>query len=548
MTQRFTITIQLLEPAALTEGSSDAGGGHTSLPYIPGTSILGAFVGALGVPPGTSLFSRAFLSSTTRFLNAYPAAGGTRTLPRPLTYRVGKVSKSRVHDAIDDRGTEIQYEALQAYFLHATPPDAMKATRLAMISPIEPGVDLSPERIEQVHVGIDRTTRAAFDGVLFTYEAVRGGSTFVGAVETEDPEVAAIFRKHAACELRIGRSRSAGYGAARATIIPADNWREYEQKARPAPAPVIVTLLSDYLPHLECAPIEALRRELAAAAGVSADSVGVCAASLRKVRGFRGIWGLPRPARTGVAKGSVFVIDSTVNSAQLASSLASGIGARTNEGFGRVAVDWQVHGQTREGSRTRAARATARLTRPSLAGRGLVEIPALKAIAARRSDRLIHDFVAAVLQSKRATDAAKALVRVPPSQLGNLRAAVSGGMSEKEIGDWFRSLGGKTAGERWKRVSVPSLLKDEPVRAGHAFVWQSLLGGQVDDQDRFVDAAVGPEAWKALVTRLAGSVASMPPATRSAAESRAGDTVRLVIAGMVSNTARLRSQKLEVES
>ncbi len=256
MTHRFTITITLAEPTALTEGSSDAGGGHTTLPYIPGTSILGALVGTLGIEPNTPLFASAFLSGSTRFLNAYPGSGSTRTLPRPLTYKVGKLSKSRAYDAIAEDGCDIPLETIRAHFAGAEPSDTLKSTRLAMIDPHEPGVDRTPERIEQVHVGLDRGTRAAADGVLFTYEAVRGGSVFIGAIETEDAEVAAILRSHATCELRLGRSRGAGYGRALAAIAPADGGSEYERMQRPAPGGQPATV-----PTIHASRVRADRRD-----------------------------------------------------------------------------------------------------------------------------------------------------------------------------------------------------------------------------------------------------------------------------------------------
>jgi hypothetical protein len=281
---------------------------------------------------------------------------------------------------------------------------------------------------------------------------------------------------------------------------------------------------------------------------VSTDCIQVRAASLRKVRGFRGIWGLPRPARTALAKGSTFVIDADTDAGKLADALSRGIGARTNEGFGRVAVDWTVHGKKRDGGTTTTRGASVKLMRPKLAAGDVAKSPAVAAIAARRSDRLMHEFVTTVLESDRAVAAAKALVRVPPSQLGNLRAAVSGSMGGKEICDWFKSICEKTAGERWKRVKVPSLLEDQPVRAGHAFVWQSLLGGKVDDHDRLDESAIGSDDLKRLLAALSKSAGGVPNATITAAQNRASDTVRLIIAGLVSNTARLRSQKVEGES
>jgi len=545
MLNTFLLTITLSESSALTDGSSDAGGGHTTLPYIPGTSILGACVGALGIKPGDALFSRLFLSPQTRFLNAYPSAGGSRTLPRPLTFKTGKLEKWRVHDSIDGAGAVLNIEDLQRFFANATPPDAMKSTRLALIAEGEPGMDCSPGRVEQVHVGIDRTTRAASDGVLFTYEAVCGGTCFLGVIETEDAEVFARLKQVKECTLRIGRSRSAGYGLARATIESVDGWREYEVAARQVEGQAIVTLLSDYLPHIETAPLDVLRAEIAERVGIALDRIAVRAAALRQVRGFRSVWGLPRPARTAIAKGSVLVIEAPTDAAKLQAALAGGLGARTNEGFGRVAINWQVQGMKGSRKADRPTGSPCRLVRQTIGSSDM----ASHAIAHRRSDRLMRAFVAGVLETKEAVEATKALMKVPPSQLGNLRAAVSGPMTEGELGEWFQSLVSKTAGDRWKRANVPSLLKGRPRRAGHAFVWESLLGGSPDDHDAFADQKVGIENWKKLVDELAmrGSPSGDAETVKRAARDRAADTIRLIILGLISNTARARNME-EVDS
>jgi hypothetical protein len=546
MTHTFLLELELTEPVALTDGSSDAAGGHTTLDHVPGTSLLGAFVTALGIAPTDPLFARMFLSPATRFLNAYPATaasnGGPRTLPRPLTFKVGKVNRSRTRDSVNVGGAAIGFGDLKRHFETANPPDTMKSSRGSFVAEGSPGTEHAPRRAEQVHVGIDRTRRAAQDGVLFTYEAVPAGSKFIGAVQTDDAGVAAHLEKNSVLELRIGRSRGAGYGRAKAKLSKAPaSWREYTPNEAAASNSVLITLLSDYLPHLESAPATALCEELAALAGVEPSTVKVRSASTRQVRGFRGVWGLPRPARTALAKGSVLVIEKPVDARKLSDALARGIGARTNEGFGRVAVNWSIHGKSSEGTTTqRTLHGHAKQVRPTIA----VSAATTAAIDSRRSERKLREFVEAALRLELVKHAAEALLPLPPAQLGNLRAAVSGTMSPPQIGVWFKALSEKTAGERWKRVDVPSIAPGKPHRAGHAFVWESLFGGKCSSQDS-LEGEVALADWKTVVEAIASQVNR--PDLADAARKQPEAALRSFIAGFVSDISRRRNTRVEQE-
>lgn len=191
MTHQFKLEIELREPMALTDGSSDGGGGHESLMYIPGTSILGACVSALGVKPGDAHFAKLYLAESTRFLNAYPALDGTRTLPRALTFRIGKTNTDRVMDSIDAHGAARNIKDQQTHFeIAPNTPDAMKATREVFVNENAPAIVAQIHTLEQVHVGIDRGTRTAEEGVLFNYESIAAGTQFQGMICTEDAKAA----------------------------------------------------------------------------------------------------------------------------------------------------------------------------------------------------------------------------------------------------------------------------------------------------------------------------------------------------------------------
>lgn len=489
MTHQFKLEIELREPMALTDGSSDGGGGHESLMYIPGTSILGACVSALGVKPGDALFAKLYLAESTRFLNAYPALDGTRTLPRALTFRIGKTNTERVMDSIDAHGAARNIKDQQTHFeIAPNTPDAMKATREVFVNENAPAIVAQIHTLEQVHVGIDRGTRTAEEGVLFNYESIATGTQFQGMICTEDTKAAEFLTQVAAkgsFNIGLGRSRSAGYGSARAKLTQVKDWREATANTNANSKSTIITLLSDYVPHLETAPIDSLRAGLALALGVDGKHILAQSTAIRTIRGFRGVWGLPRPPRTALAKGSVFVINEVINMAQLDNISANGIGARRNEGFGRLIANWSMHGfktSTTSGVLP-SMRAPMKLARPKSPRAATVD--SNFAMNNRRDERRLRHFIDAAISSKQTKEVAKALAKIPPAQLGNLRAAMASSMTPSDIAKWFQSMSTKTAGERWKRTNVPSLKNGDLKRNGLGFVWSSIFGGTVDGGDHF---------------------------------------------------------------
>lgn len=551
MSALFELDITLTEPTILTDGSSDSAGGHETLLYITGSSVLGAMVGALGISPTdrNDLFSRMFLSPHTRFLNAYPVTSvpdgkGRRTLPRPLTFKQGKTDASRVIDGLDSTGAPRTIGDLRSHF--ERPSDNPKSGKATFILDNTPGNDWSPHRTEQVHVGIDRTTRAAQKGVLFTYESMPRGIVFRSAIITDDEDVASRLRVELGCKLtlRIGRSRSAGYGSAVASLVEVankDNWRETESPVCKPASRTVLTLLSDYLPFLESSPSNALCAELAAHLGISPESIQPRATATRTVRGFRGVWGLPRPARTALAKGSVFVIESVIGSQKSDAILRSGIGARTNEGFGRFVLNWGVLGTKTDGDDGLPKldpKLNPVITRVSAGS-------SLAAIEIRRNERLRQRFVEKVLAQEKMKGVVASLDRVPRSQLGNLRAAVTGSLTVNEIGVWFTEISVKTAGTRWKKVNLTTLRSDDCAnsRNGIGFVWSSLFGGTTGNQGHSDDPSGSINFDTAIKESFAPLLDNTHSSLVEAALKDPDRTVRLLISSLCSEVVRASNLK-----
>ena len=536
MTHHFTLDIELREPMALTDGSSDGAGGHESLAYIPGTSILGACVGAFGITPTDPLFAQLFLDDCTRFLNAYPVLDGARTLPRPLTLRIGKLQPARVFDALEPSGSERTIEIQRAHFnLLGSPKDSIKAVRESFARESNLSITAKHTKQEQVHVGIDRATRAAQDGVLFTYESIPAGACFRSVISTTDERVAALLKSKTQFDLRLGRSRSAGYGMTKATLTHTSDWSECSSRNAAAQS-AIVTLLADYMPHLESSPMSAFICELAAALGVAGNDITVRASATRMVRGFRGVWGLPRPARAALAKGSVVVVTKAIDATRLAKLSTDGIGARRNEGFGRVAVNWVTHGAKSEGNPDNVVTASSNKLARNSSTRGSAKLTS--AIEARRTERRLRSFVDRALSNKLTQTVAKAFGKLPPSQLGNLRGAMASTMTQEEIATWFVRMSEKTAGERWKKATVPALREKDCKRNGLGFVWSSLFGGEADNHDKLANTK--RVDWKAAVEHSLHPLVA-DDALRAAAVANFDRTLRLFVIGLCGEITRNRN-------
>jgi len=545
MTAAYRLDITLEEPTILTDGSSDSSGGHETLTSILGTSVLGAMVAALGVDPDRDgdLFRHAFLSDTTCFLNAYPLAAGERALPRPRTFRQGKFDRRRVIDAITARGERRPFEEIQRFFEQAAPPDRPKAAAAAFVLASQPGVDRTPNVQEQVHVAIDRRRRAAEEGVLFTYSSLPAGSEFRSFVTTTEAAVAA--RLDAACRgplrLRVGRSRGGGYGTATARLERIDaEWSECEVGPHGGVA-VIVTLLSDYLPSFELPVVDALAADLRRAGGLPmTTTIEPVDTAVRTVTGFRGVWGLPRAPRTALQKGSVFLVHGEVDAVALQRAVAEGLGGRRNEGFGRIAIDWRIHGAetATTASRGEPHAAAKGLRRPQAADSPRVR-GILAAMTARRHERQRRRFVEVALAHGKTQAAIAALVRIPPAQLGNLRAAMSGGLDAESIGRWFTDLAAKTAGDRWKKARVPALEPGGFRRNGVGFVWTSLLGGTTRHRGNS-DEPEGGVNFKTAVERSLKQLCA-DATLHEAAVADPDRTLRLFVIGLCGDVVRHRN-------
>lgn len=492
MSTALLLNLHLREPLVLSEGSAE-GQQHASLDYIPGTTLLGACASQLGFDASSSLFRQLFLSPETRFLNAYPVRNGRRTLPVPLSAAADKENPARAIDRIffsqDARGIAEAQAALGESGVQIKPVPG------GFIDPVTLDKCAVRKRF-QTHVGIDREKRRATDSILFGYESIDAGQQFSAVVLLENEDAAAALQEGLEKQglLRLGRSRSAGYGAAAVTVSRTASYEEAESGQTDGQTHLL-TLLSDYCGRPGMPVWDSLISDLSARLdGFDASCVAAVYTRTRVVRGFKGVWGLGRQAATVLVKGSVLKLK-LENGCSPAPLQWSGLGQRRNEGFGRIQVDWSFHdalnqAKTMNSAAASGAATVAQLDRPAMEDQQHVT-NIRKIVQQRLLEQYAEELCRVACASRRCSqefvrDLARSS-RLSNHQLANLRNVVNSGASLQKMLEWFDGVLEKSSGEGWKQAALPSLRGKRKQYMSH-IVKEELLGAS---QDAAYNTAVG---------------------------------------------------------
>ena len=511
MTRVIRLSLTLEEPTAITDGSADMSG-HRTLSWIPGTSLLGACVPAFGIAPEDDRFARLFLEDGVRFIDAVPAAEGLRSRPRPLSLAWPATEAAAGSAPPIDRATE------------SLPDGRFDRARVGFVG-VDPRTSIESARVVRDHVGIDPETRTAATSILFAYEALPAGSRFVGYVLTEHDDLAdlVIERINEAGRLRIGRSRAGGYGRVRVLAESADRLPEWESDTTARPSRLV--LATDYCPPTGMSPMAALRAELSKHDATITESW----CETRIVRGFRGVWGLPRPPIEVLCRGSVFTLETTRDLPE--DIRLHGLGRRRNEGFGRVSFDVAVAPKVGEASPATVAD----IDRGSSDPAGVAA--SLSLLSLRATRRIAADIAQAACHSRRADALVETLARsnrLRSSQLSNLRSAIGDHRVVERPGlvkAWFEGVLEKSRGDAWRKTIVTAL--DGTAR--EATMADVILA--------FIDDATPP--WSnaaAVVCGLADRDTDLPRFTDAETRHRLAS---MFIDGIVHRVARERRREEE---
>lgn len=365
----ITFTLHTQQPILATSFQGDPNS-DVSYPYIPGSMIRGALIGRyLKQNPGIgddiladTQVKHLFFSGQVRYLNAYlltQEEHQPRSLPTPRSWfqnkgeeppmqgdnkkspmKIYDLSRMEVADLEDeeDENSKISPKPVKQQFcsVNSTEVQLYKEERRINIH-------------NQRHRSKGRATEAV--GQVFRYDALDANQKFKCVIlsEEKDRKILEELLEYNA-DIWLGGSQSAGYGHIKFSEIQFhETWDEVGEnqslETRIESEYFQITLLSDMIFQNECGQyvVEPPIQLLAESLDIKPEQLQLQKAYMSStlIGGFNKKWGLPLPQVPAIASGSVFVFKSLSLDLQRVKDLEFyGLGERTVEGFGRVAVNW----------------------------------------------------------------------------------------------------------------------------------------------------------------------------------------------------------------
>lgn len=340
--------VTLKEPTILTSVDGEPNSA-ISYDFIPGAVMRGFFIGEKmrrdnirELDPKHESTHRLFFSNQTRYLNLYPVINNGRSLPVPVSWHKKKYGdESAIYDYAVRNGESNTTDKMSSLsgFADYHPTSRREEVGRATI--------YKPERILNVHT--QRARRSPDEQQVYRYDALAPGQTFQGMILCQYDEDAdtlyGLMQNNQ--QIHIGGARSAGYGLAQIEVQTDWNMDEWWEVSHQLDTTIVLTLLSDvilrdeygqYSPTLDAFK-QAFNRY-----GITFDhrDDDYIAIQTTLVGGFNRKWGLPLPQTPAIKRGSVVTLANVhYNEDELRKLLWNGLGERTNEGFGQIALNWQ---------------------------------------------------------------------------------------------------------------------------------------------------------------------------------------------------------------
>lgn len=450
LTLHYQVTLQ--EPAILTalEGEPNSA---VSYDFVPGSVMRGALVGARQRWHGAGdldvsdpSVGRLFFSPQTRYLNAYPVINDRRSLPVPASWRKLK------YGGAENAPIEVYDLALGAT------EQTGKMEDLKQFVDYDGQSDrvwiYKPRRVINVHT--QRARRYPSEQQVYRYDALAAGQSFAGVVMCDNADdVQELYQIMAGIgTFHLGGARSAGYGLASLDQLEIrDDWEGVHPQPVEDKEDITVTLLSDVIvrdqsgQHL---PTPAALARAFASHAIHFDYGDYVGLQTTLVGGFNRKWGLPLPQTPALLRGGVFrMIGVKTGVDGFDTILRYGLGERTNEGFGEIALDWQRH-----------SRLVADKYQP---GEALVQEWAFEEsrfmwqrVTARLSMTAVSTGEAASLFID---DRYRISGSISPTQLTRLRSKISDELRRfepkmKVITDFLTGIDGKVAGKQYENARI----------------------------------------------------------------------------------------------
>jgi len=456
--------LRLIEPVLVAQVQTQEENSAIGSEFIPGSVVRGALISHYlehlknAAPQNLAEDDEArnlFFTGDVCFLHAYPVWQDQRMLPAPLSWQREKdVEESEIYDmafrSAEKDDEEPQLKAIDKHFCHIYSGSA---------------VLYSPSRQLSVHIALNNANRRGAENNVFRYDALAEGEVFQGAIISKDDRaLQKLFTLLELKEIHLGRAHTAGYG--KAVIEPIGDpknpiepgWREYqppepneedefESSATEKSKKIVVTFLSDTIVRCKNGQIDGdFDSALGELLGKSVRS-SLRYRRMRVVGGFNRKWSLPLVQCWAIRAGSVFVYDANENKFdlnQLEQKAELGIGERTVEGYGRIAINWQSRETLKKGEYDKAP----------------VEEKELSATSKQLAQRMANRRLRALLERKLAERVNTERISSPPknSQLSAIRnvaqrALLNRNLKLKPILDHLDGLR-KAASDQFKRAHI----------------------------------------------------------------------------------------------
>jgi CRISPR-associated protein Csx10 len=208
------------------------------------------------------------------------------------------------------------------------------------------------------HHARNREKGISEEGLIFNYESIAPDQIFAGEIYGEKEALQSLLNLCGASWAGfIGRSKNAEYSAIEFKFVeeqpvPLQSqfvWPKDDEGKPVEPASISMTLLSDLIFYNEngfpTTGVDELENVLRQHLG----EVQIEKAFVKKneIENFISVWRLKKPSETCFAAGSAFLLKvaSAASAGKLAAVQVTGLGERTQEGFGRCAFGWQTRGE-----------------------------------------------------------------------------------------------------------------------------------------------------------------------------------------------------------
>ncbi|MDI7268308.1 MAG: hypothetical protein QME96_09970 [Myxococcota bacterium] len=231
------LRLEFLTDVAITERSATVGG-HRSLGYVPGATLLGAAAATAWKTLAADVAVRVFHSDRVRFGCALPADGDRPAVPAPLSLHYPKGGS--------DRGEHgrLSGEVRNFARLDGRSPEEWGGRQPKQIRGGFLARDLrlvEPDRAYSMRTAIGAKDRAR-DGFLFGLEAIRAGTVMYARIDADEAsDLDAVRSALVGREVRLGRSRSAEFGGV--AVTEAEAWSD--ETGDPRKGSAVFLCLSD---------------------------------------------------------------------------------------------------------------------------------------------------------------------------------------------------------------------------------------------------------------------------------------------------------------